>query len=74
MLFTKDFWLAASVRAIKTLAQTMVALLVAAQSGLIDADWGVTLSVAGMAALVSVLTSVATADNIVPPKDPPPAP
>lgn len=59
-MWTKTFALAVLERAIKTFAQAAAALLVAAGTGLLDADWMQILSVAGMAAVVSVLTSVGT--------------
>ena len=57
-MWTRAFWLALIERAVKTLAQTAAAMLVASGSGLLDADWITVLSVSGMAALVSVLTSI----------------
>lgn len=59
-MFTRAFWIATAERAIKTFAQTLAALLVADGTGLIDASWGPQLSVAGMALVVSVLTSIAS--------------
>ena len=53
-------WLkAAGVRAIKTVAQTAVGMLTGELVGLLDADWLAVLSVAAMAGVVSLLTSVA---------------
>lgn len=46
------------VRAIKTFCQALAALLVADGTGLLNTMWGDKLSVAGMAALLSVLTTV----------------
>lgn len=57
-MFTKAFWRAVAERAIKTFAQAAAALLVADGTGLLDTDWQAAASVAGMAAVVSVLTSV----------------
>lgn len=48
-------------RAIKTAAQSLAALLIADGTGVLDTAWGTDLSVAGMAALLSVLTSIASA-------------
>lgn len=48
----------AAIRAVKTFAQTLGAMLTAAGTGLLDTDWLTSLSVAGMAALLSVLTTV----------------
>jgi hypothetical protein len=45
-------------RAIKTFAQTLAALLVADGTDLLGTAWSDRLSIAGMAAVVSVLTSV----------------
>ena len=57
-MWTAEFWKATAERSVKTFAQTAAALLVAAGTGLLDSDWQTTGSVAGMAALLSVLTSV----------------
>ena len=59
-MFTIAFWKAAAERALKTFAQTAAAILVAAGTGLLSADWVGVLSVAGMAAVVSLLTSIAS--------------
>lgn len=59
-MWTKTFALAVIERAVKTFAQAAAALLTASGIGLLDADWLQILSVAGMAAVVSVLTSVGT--------------
>lgn len=61
------FWKAAAERAIKTAAQAAVALItVGAVSGLLDVDTVQVLSVSGLAALVSLLTSLAS-DHVGPP-------
>lgn len=57
-IFSAAFAKAALERAVKTFAQALAALLVADGTGILDAAWGTSLSVAGMAAVVSVLTSV----------------
>lgn len=59
-MFTKSFAVAALERAIKTFAQAAVAVLVGNVTGLLDVDWAQLASVSGLAALVSVLTSVAS--------------
>lgn len=57
-MFTRRFWKDTFERAVKTLAQAAVAVLTANATGLLDADWVTVGSVAGLAAVVSVLTSV----------------
>lgn len=55
---TKQFWLDAGERAVKTFAQAAVALLTAGVTGLLGIDWLQLFSIAGLAALVSILTSM----------------
>lgn len=57
---TSKFWKDAAERALKTFAQSAVAIL-ALSTGLIDVSWVHAASVAGLAALVSLLTSVGSA-------------
>lgn len=57
----RAFALATVERAVKTFAQVLGALLVADGTGIIGTHWADRLSVAGMATLLSVLTSVASA-------------
>lgn len=53
-------WLkAAGIRAIKTVAQTAVSMLSGDLLGVMEADWLAVASVAAMAGIVSLLTSVA---------------
>ncbi len=53
-------WLkAAAIRAIKTVAQTAVGMLSGEMLGVMEADWVAVASVAAMAGIVSLLTSVA---------------
>lgn len=59
-MFTLDFWTSAAERAVKTFAQALAAILSTGGIGLLDVDWRTGASVAGMAALLSVLTSVAS--------------
>lgn len=59
-MFTYLFWRSAFERAFKTFAQTLVALLSIGGVGLLNAPWTTALSAAGMAALLSVLTSMAS--------------
>lgn len=57
-IFTWTFLRASLERAVKTAAQAMAALLVADGTGLLETDWTTAASVSGMAAVVSLLTSV----------------
>jgi hypothetical protein len=57
-MFTKTFFKDMAERAIKTFAQSFVAILLAGGTGLLDVDWVNALSVAGLALVVSVFTSV----------------
>lgn len=57
-IWTLAFWKAATERGVKTFAQAFAALLVAAGTGLLETDWTTSLSVAGMAAVISLLTSI----------------
>ncbi|MGH3931120.1 MAG: holin [Pseudonocardiaceae bacterium] len=59
-MFTYRFWQLALERAFKTFAQTLVALFSAGGIGLFNAPWTTALSAAGMAAMLSVLTSMAS--------------
>ena len=59
---TKEYfvkWLAAAgVRALKTVAQTAVGMLTGNMVGVMDVDWVAVASVATLAGIVSLLTSV----------------
>ncbi len=57
---TSKFWKDAFERALKTFAQAAVAVLAVA-TGVLDANWVQAISVAGLAGVVSLLTSVASA-------------
>lgn len=58
----KQFWLSSLERAFKTFAQSIVALIGTQVMGILDVDWVQILSVSALAAVVSVLTSVASAE------------
>jgi hypothetical protein len=60
-MFTMTFWQCTLERAMKTFCQTLVAVLGAGSVGLLNAAWTTSLSTAGMAALLSVLTSAGSA-------------
>lgn len=59
-LFSWEFWNYAGERAVKTLAQAAISYLGTGTVGLLSIDLLTLLSVAGGAALLSVLTSVVT--------------
>lgn len=54
------FLRAAAIRAIRTAAQTAVALLGTGALNIVDVDWAQVAGVSAGAAVVSVLTSIAT--------------
>lgn len=54
------YWLDLAERAIKTLAQTLVATLSVGATGLLDVDWQQAASIAGLSAVLSILTSIAS--------------
>lgn len=56
---SKQWWKAAAVRAVKTFAQTMVATIGGGSVGLLEVGWLQALSVSALAAVLSLLTSVA---------------
>lgn len=68
-MFTKSFLRQLAERAIKTFAQTFVALAGAAQMDWMSLDWQHILATAAIAAGLSVLTSIAS-DKIGPPDTP----
>jgi hypothetical protein len=59
-VFTRNFVRQTAERAVKVFAESLAALLLASNTGLLDAPWETSLSAAGMAALVSVLVSIAS--------------
>lgn len=58
-MFTKKWLKAASVRAVKTIAQTAVSLIGTNAIGITEVDWVAVLSASVLAGIVSVLTSIA---------------
>lgn len=62
--------LAALTRAVKTFAQTAVSLIGTGAVGFTDLDWVQIASVAGVAAVVSLLTSVAGLPEVADGKSP----
>lgn len=61
-MFDSRFWKAAAERAVKTFAQTLVALIGTGAVGIMDLDWMQMLSVSATATVLSLLTSVASAN------------
>lgn len=58
MFTNKTFWKDTVERAVKTFAQSMVAVMTAGATDVLDVDWVNALSVSLLATLVSVLTSI----------------
>jgi hypothetical protein len=63
-MFTKAFWTGALERALKTFGQSVLATLGVGATGLLHADWGTALDVGGLAAVISVLTSLVTVTQV----------
>lgn len=60
-MLTRDFWRGAAERAAKTLAQALIAAIGTEQLGILELDWRQVLSLGLTAAVLSLLTSVASA-------------
>lgn len=60
-MITRDFWLDALERALKTGAQTVVATIGGGAVGIFDLDWVMVGSVAALAMVLSLCTSIASA-------------
>ena len=54
---SKNWWKAAGIRAVKTFAQALIACI-GTGAALLEVDWGYALSVATVAAILSLLTSL----------------
>ena len=61
MIFTKQFWLDSVERAIKSFAQSAITLIGSDATGYTHLAWEHVAGVSAVVALLSVLTSVATA-------------
>jgi hypothetical protein len=57
-LFSREFLRATLERAIRSFAASLASLLTASGTGVLDTDWGEKFSVAGMAAVVTVLFAI----------------
>lgn len=60
-MWTSKFWKLTAERAVKTFAQALAAALATGATGVLEVDFAAALSVAALATLLSVLTSVASA-------------
>jgi hypothetical protein len=61
-MFDSRFWLAASERAIKTFAQALIALIGTGMVGVMELDWMQMLGISATATILSILSSVASAN------------
>ena len=59
-MWTRKFWQDAAERSIKTAAQALIALWSAGVGGILEIDPVQSVCIAGMAAAVSILTSIAS--------------
>ena len=59
-MWSRKFWQDSAERSIKTFAQTAVSFLVIGTTGVLEVNWEQIVSVSGIAALASVLTSIAS--------------
>ncbi len=58
-IFSKNWWVASLVRAVRTFCQVAVALIGTELVGFTELDWVHIASVAGVSAVLSILTSLA---------------
>ena len=68
MVFTKEWFKAATVRAVKTAAQTLLTMFTVGQA-FFEVDWVNALSVAGVSAVYSFITSIAGLPEVSTPGD-----
>lgn len=59
-MFTKTFWTDAIERAVKTVAQALIAVVAATNFDWISADWRAIASTAATAGVLSLLSSIAS--------------
>jgi hypothetical protein len=69
-MLAKEFWFGALERAVKTLAQTLAALIGVEAVDIVSLDWPQMLGTSATAALLSVLTSIGSASLGGPPGSP----
>ena len=56
---SKDFWYSASIRALRTICQTAIAMI-GTSAVMSDVNWTMVLSASALSGILSVLTSIAT--------------
>jgi hypothetical protein len=61
-MFDQRFWISTAERAVKTFAQAMIALIGTDMMGITSLDWNALLAASATATLLSVLTSIASAN------------
>jgi hypothetical protein len=59
-MMTAAFWRATTERAVRTFTQTLIATLGLETAGVVEANWGDGLALGAGAALLAVLTAIAT--------------
>lgn len=59
-MFTKEFWYATLIRAVRTFAESMLAYIGTGAIVLKDVDWIAALSAGGLGAVIAVLMALAT--------------
>ncbi|CAM5590599.1 hypothetical protein SALBM135S_03221 [Streptomyces alboniger] len=64
---TGAFWKATAERAVRTAAQSSLALMAGDGIGILDVNWGEVASVGGLAAVAAVLTAIVTSGGPVGP-------
>lgn len=57
-MWSGKFWRSALERAIRTVAQVLLSLIVVGETGFLDIDWAQTASVAALSGLASILMSI----------------
>jgi hypothetical protein len=60
-MWTNKFWKSAVERSVKTWAQSLIALMTASSTNLLEVDWASALGVSFGAAFLSLLTSLGSA-------------
>lgn len=61
-IVSREFWISAAERALKTVAQTFIAMAGASAFNVLNADWQAILGVSGGAGLISVAMSIVSAE------------